>query len=319
VLTALSKFGGMTQTLLARIGSLFHRTGLGWARGSAMVHAAAIAYWLILSAVPLLLVSITIASQIFSRRLIEWQILNHVERGMGSVMAVSVESMLTSAPSLSSSGVVTVLTILFLLYSASNVFIQLQTSLDAMWGITLRASNVRESIFFVVKTRLLAALAVLSVGLLLLVSLLLARLWTALPQELLAPILDYLGQSANLLRLATSPVVYTLLFTLVFKALPHAKVRWRDIVPGAALTALLFWLGGYLIGIYLGISRLASFYGAAGSLIVLLLWAYYSAWIILFGAKFTQVYAQEFGIPIRPYTYAYYLRQTIADLPEIDV
>lgn len=316
MLTVLTKLGSKTQTLLTRIGSVFRRTGIGWAQGSAVVHAAAIAYWLILSVVPLLLVSITIASQIFSRRLIEWQILTQIERGMGTAISAAVESMLVNAPSVTSSGIVTGVTVLFLLYSASNIFIQLQTSLDAMWGITLRASNVRESLFFVAKTRLLAALAVLSVGVLLLVSLLLAILWTALPEDLLDPILEYLGRSVNLLRLATSPVVYTLLFTLVFKALPHAKVRWRDIVPGAALTAVLFWLGGYLIGTYLGISRLASFYGAAGSLIVLLLWAYYSAWIILFGAKFTQVYAQEFGVPIRPYSYAYYLRQTIADRPD---
>ncbi len=275
-----------------------------------MVHGAAIAYWLILSVVPLLMVSIGIASQIFSRRLVEWQILTQIERSLGAVMAAAMGNLLLGTRGGGSSGLVTGLTVLFLLYSASNIFIQLQTSLDAMWGITLRANTVRESLLFVIKTRLLAAIAVLTVGFLLLFSILVSVLWTAIPDQYLEPLYESLGNLADLLRVWTSPVVYTLLFAVIFKALPHAKIRWRDVLPGAALTAILFWLGGYLIGIYLGVSRLASFYGAAGSVIVFMLWAYYSAWIILFGAKFTQVYAADVGQPIRPYSYTYVLRQS---------
>jgi membrane protein len=101
----------------------------------------------------------------------------------------------------------------------------------------------------------------------------------------------------------TTPLLYALIFVSIFKLLPHAQIRWRDTWPGAILTALLFWLGNYLIGLYLSRSLLTSIYGAAGSVIVFLIWVYYSAWIILFGAKFTQIYADTYGRPIRPYPY----------------
>lgn len=292
----MSIFGQLWRVLL--------ETFWGWRRNSAMLHAAALAYWLILSIVPLLVFVIGVASQIFVRELVELRILTQIEKGLGPTMADTVGSLLVSSRSYTPGRVATSLGVLFVLYSASNIFIQLQESLDAMWGVRLRANTVRESLIFVLKTRLVAAASVIVVGFLLLGSIILAIIWTAIPDDLLAPVYEQLGWLTTLLRVWTSPFVYSFLFALVFKGLPHASIRWRDVLPGALLTGMLFWLGGYLIGLYLSVSMWTTVFGAASFVIVALLWAYYSAWIILFGAKFTQIYADEFGQPIRPYSYA---------------
>ena len=286
-----------------RILRLFQRTVVGWSRNEATVHAAAIAYWLILSVAPLLIVSIAIASQVFAQSIVETQLIYQLEVTFGTPVAAPVANVLLSSRNFAASSLTTGLGIIFLFWTASSVFMQLQTALNAMWGIAPRASSVRESLVHVLKSRVVAAASVLTVGFLLLGSLLLHTFWTALPGPLIDPLVDSLGTLTGLLRFAASPFIYMLLFGLIFKALPQASIRWRDVWPGAALTAVLFWLGGYGIGLYLGYSLLASIYGAAGSIIVFLLWAYYSAWIILFGAKFTQVYAHEFGVPIDPYPY----------------
>lgn len=302
------------MSIFEQLWRVLRQTFMGWRRNAAMVHAAAIAYWLILSIVPLLVFSIGVASQIFVRELVEWRILSQVEQSLGPAMADAVGRMLVSSQNYAPGRVAAGISILFILYSASNIFIQLQESLDAMWGVGVRPSSVREGLVVVAKTRLVAAASVIVVGFLLLGSIFVAILWTAIPDEALDPIYAWLGPLTTVLRVWTSPLIYTLLFALIFKALPHATIRWRDVFPGAVLTALLFWLGGYVIGLYLGMSTLASLFGAASFVIVALLWAYYSAWIILFGAKFTQIYAAAFGQPVRPYSYAVLL-PNVAGLP----
>ena len=291
------------MSIFGQLWRVFYQTFMGWRRNSAMLHAAAIAYWLILSIVPLLVFIIGVSSQFFVRELVELRLLIQVEHALGPTVADAVGNLMTSSRSYSPGRVATSLGVLFVLYSASNIFIQLQHSLDAMWEVRLQAETVRESLIFVAKTRLVAAASVIVVGFLLLGSILLAIAWTAVPDDLLAPVYQRLGWLVTLARLWTSPVVYTVLFALIFKALPHATIRWRDVFPGAALTGVLFWLGGYVIGLYLGATIWATVFGAASFVIIALLWAYYSAWIILFGAKFTQIYANEFGQPIRPYRY----------------
>lgn len=287
--------------LVKAVWQLFRDSFLGWNRNDAMLHAAALAYWLVLSAAPLLILSISLASQFFSQDFVETKVIIQLSDSVGPEVAFVVASLIQSSRSFTSSSLATGIGILFLLYSASNVFMQLQTALDAMWGIRQRTEHIRESLIVMLKSRLIAAASVLTVGFLLLGSLIVNALWTAIPDALVEPILANLGRYRSILDLWTSPIIYWLLFGLIFKALPRARIRWRDIWPGALLTALLFWLGGYVIGLYLGYTFLTSIYGAAGSLIALLLWAYYSAWIMLFGAKFTHIYADKYGEPIVPY------------------
>ena len=295
---------GMTAVsmqILKDIGLLFRDTFLGWNRSDAILHAAAVGYWLALSAAPLLIISIAIASQVFSQPFVEDRVVDQLSDSLGPEVATVIESLIQSSNGFESSRLATGIGVIFLLYSASNVFMQLQIALNAMWGIRQRADRITDSLLAVVKSRGVAAASVLTVGFLLLGSLMLNALWTALPEPLVDPILNSLGRYRSILDVWTSPFVYWLLFGIIFKVLPRASIRWRDVWPGALLTAVLFWLGGYAIGLYLGYTFLTSIYGAAGTLIALLLWAYYSAWIMLFGAKFTYCYTVRFGKPIVPY------------------
>jgi membrane protein len=170
-----------------------------------------------------------------------------------------------------------------------------------MWGIQQRADTIRDSLLATTKSRLVAAASVLTVGFLLLGSLLLNTLWTAIPDQYVEPILANLGRYRTLIDLWTSPFVYWVPIRADFQDAAAgtdslARCVARGIVDRSAL-----WMGGYVIGLYLGYTFITSIYGATGSLIALLLWAYYSAWIILFGAKFTQVYTDRYGVPIVPY------------------
>ncbi len=289
------------MNLLKAIWQLFRESVIGWSRNDAMLHAAALGYWVVLSVAPLLMLTIAIASQVFSQAFVESAIIDQVSHGLGPEMASALSGLVQSTRSFSNSLLATGIGLVFVVYSASNVFMQLQISLNAMWGIQQRADTIGESLLATTKSRLVAAASVLTVGFLLLGSLLLNTLWTAIPDQYVEPVLASLGRYRTIIDLWTSPLVYWVLFALIFKILPRARIRWRDVWPGALLTALLFWMGGYVIGLYLGYTFITSIYGATGSLIALLLWAYYSAWIILFGAKFTQVYTDRYGRPIVPY------------------
>ncbi len=298
---------------------LFRESVIGWSRNDAMLHAAAIAYWVVLSVAPLLMLTIAIASQVFSQAFVEYTIVDSVANGLGPEVAYILLGLIQSTRDFSSSLLATSIGIVFVIYSASNVFMQLQTSLDAMWGMQQLTDTIGESLIATAKSRLVAAASVLTVGFLLLGSLLLNALWTAIPEQYVEPILANLGRYRTILDIWTSPLVYWVLFGLIFKALPRAGIRWRDVWPGALLTAVLFWLGGYVIGLYLGYTFLTSIYGATGSLIALLLWAYYSAWIILFGAKFTQVYTDTYGVPIVPYKSMVFRDETPRNLADSDL
>jgi membrane protein len=150
------------------------------------------------------------------------------------------------------------------------------------------------------KNYLLSAVAVLIVGLVVLGSLLINALWLAVPEQYLRRLLPNYDALKPLFQFLASPLIFMVIIALIFKWLPRAKIRWRDVWPGAAVTALLFWIGSFSVGLYLSYSNWTSIFGAASSLIALLLWVYYSAWIFLLGAKFTQIYTNKYGVPIAP-------------------
>lgn len=283
-----------------RIFDLFQESIVGWFGSDAALHAAALAYYTIFSLAPLLILSLAIATKFFTQAAVEGEIVTAIEQTVGEPVAIVIQDIIVNSGNITSGGIAPIITILILLYGASTVFHQLRNSLNAMWGIVPKADSVPQNLIAILKARLLSASAVLMVGGLLLVSLLLNTLWTAIPQEYTEGWLDNIEGFEPLLQLVASPLIFMLIFAVIFKTLPKAKIRWRDVWPGAAVTALLFWLGSYLVGLYLGYSTWTSVYGAAGSLIAFLIWVYYSTWIFLFGAKFTQVYAYKFGRPIVP-------------------
>ena len=285
---------------LRRLFTIFKETVFGWSSNDAMLHAAGIAFYTIFSLTPLVVISVNIAGQVFDPGTVEWRIVAGVEKRAGEPAAAFIQDIILGPADAMSSQVATGIGLILLIYAASSAILQLQASLEAMWGIVPRTDTVRQSVLSIVFSRVVSGAVVLAIGYFVLSSLVISTLWSAGLQAAVDTAAPWLGRLEPALRTWTSPLLYWALFALVFKALPRATIRWRDVLPGAALTALLYWFGNYLISQYLAYSLFSSIYGAASSVMVFLLWVYYSALIILFGAKFTQVFAQRIGVPMVP-------------------
>jgi membrane protein len=199
--------------------------------------------------------------------------------------------------------VATIVGVVVLVLGASGVFAELQDSLDTIWKVTPKPGL---GLWTVVQDRLLSIVVVLGTGFLLLVSLVISAALTA-AENYLTPLAERLPGGPSLWAFVNrlfSLAFITLLFALIYKLLPDARIRWRDVWVGAVGSALLFTLGKWLIGLYLGQSKLTSAYGAAASVIVVLTWVYYSAQILLFGAEFTRAYARHMGSHVTPTEHA---------------
>ncbi len=260
-------------------------------KDDAMTHAAALAYYGALSLAPLVLILLWIAS--FVGPTAEKTLVDQAVTAMGEQAGSSIQQVIGGArarPTLANiSGAVGLGVLLF---SAASVFVQLQHALNRIWDVKPRPDA---GIWNTVRKRLLSFAVVLLMGLLLMASLVLGFVLSAG--------LKAFGESATLLRLLNEAVIFVVLtafLALVFKYLPDVKISWRDVWLGAAVTAVLLSVGKLLIGLYLGRSGVASGYGAAGSIVLLLVWAYYSGIILLFGAEFTQVWAGRSGRRIVP-------------------
>lgn len=281
--------------------SVFKQTIAEWQRDKVSRLAAALAYYTTFSLAPVLVIVIAVASFLFEQSTVQARIVEQLQGLLGQSGADLVQEMLTSAQANEGDGFwATVISVGLLILGASGLFIQLQDALNTVWNVTPKPDA---GIWGLIRDRLLSFGMVLVVGFLLLVSLMLSAG--------LAAVSSFFGDTLfgwalgwQILNAVVSFGVITLLFALIYKVLPDATVSWRDVRVGAAMTALLFTLGKSLIGLYLGSSSVASAYGAAGSFVVLLLWIYYSAQILLFGAEFTQVYANRFGSDIRPNEHA---------------
>jgi membrane protein len=268
-----------------------------WMEDQAPTLGAALAYYTVFSLAPLLIISISIAGLVFGNEAAQGQIFDQLRGLLGDESGRAMEVMVQSASAKPATGLVaTVLGLLTLLFGASGVFGQLQTSLNAIWGVQPKPGR---GILGIIQDRILSFGFILVVGFLLLVSLLLTAAIAFVGHQFgdMVPGMEALAQILNSIF---SLVVITLLFAMIFKFLPDARIAWRDVWIGAFITAALFTVGKFALGFYLGKSGVASSYGAAGSLIVLLLWVYYSSQIVFFGAEFTQVYANRFGSRVAP-------------------
>jgi membrane protein len=203
--------------------------------------------------------------------------------------------------------------LVMLVIASTGVFAQLQDSLNTIWRVVPKPGR---GILGILRDRLLSFLMVIVAGFLMLVSLVVSAALAALGKffNYLLPVPEAVLQTVNFL---VSFAVITLLFAMIYKVLPDAKISWSDVWIGAAVTSLLFSLGKFMIGLYLGKSSLASAYGAAGSLVIILVWVYYSAQILLYGAEFTAVYAIRYGSRIVPTENAMFLKQSLCEQPDI--
>ena len=253
---------------------------------------AALAFYTALSLAPMLLVVIGIAGPIFGDEAARGGISHQLRDLVGEDGANTIQDMLAKSASKKDGTIATVVGLALLLYGATGVFAQLQESLNAVWNV--KEDDTPKGVWGMVKARLLSFSAVCGLAFLLLVSLVFSAVVSGLSGTLERWV-PYLSVWLQLANLGVSLVVTTLLFAMIYKLLPAVRPAWRDVWVGALATAVLFNLGKYLIGLYLGNASVGSTFGAAGSFVVLLFWIYYSAQIVLFGAEFTQVYATKYG------------------------
>lgn len=267
-----------------------------WNKDRAPRLAAALSYYTVFSIAPFLIVVIAVAGLIAGEEAVRGQLDDQVQGLMGRDGADMVQELIQNNSQPAENIFATVIGIGTLLLGAGGVFGQLQDSLNTVWGVEPKQGR---GILGTIKDRFLSFTMVLGVGFLLLVSLMLSSFLAALSNFFagLLPSTDILLQVFNFV---VSFGVITLLFAMMYKILPDVEIQWRDVWVGAAFTSLLFSVGKTALGIYLGNSGVLSTYGAAGSLIIILLWVFYSAQILLFGAEFTQVYAMRYGSRILP-------------------
>ena len=254
-------------------------------------------YYTLFSLAPLLIIAIAVAGLVFGREAAQNQIVETIQGMIGQESAQAVQRMILDASNKPKTGMIsTFLGVIALLFGAGGVVGQLQTSLNTIWGVTLKSGR---GVWGLIRDRFVSFAMVLGVGFLLLVSLAITALLTGLTQ-FMGSLVGGAALIAHLLDILVSFGFVTILFAIIYKFLPDALIRWKDVWIGAALTSLLFTVGKFLIGFYLGSSGVASAYGAAGSLITVLLWVYYSSLIFFFGAEFTQVYASKYGSGVVP-------------------
>lgn len=280
--------------------ALMQKTVEEWLEDGASNLAAALAYYTIFSLAPLLIIAIAVAAFFFAdRSIIHDQLIAQIRGLIGQGGAELVGEMLDNSAKNNRSLIASLLGFVTLFIGATGAFAQLQSALNQVWDVEAKS----EGISGMLKVRALSFAMVLVIGFLLLVSLVISTALSTINAFFLSSLPG--GELlARTLSLALSFGLITLLFALIYKVLPDAEIEWRDVWIGAAVTALLFTIGKYIIGLYLGNSSVGTAYGAAGSLVVLLLWIYYSAQILLFGAEFTQVYARRHGDRIRPSKHA---------------
>lgn len=268
-----------------------------WQQDKASMLAAALAYYTVFSIAPLLVIAIAIAGAIFGQDAAQGEIVSQINQLVGQEGAEAIETILANADRPQLGSLASIISVVVLFIGASGVFAQLQEALNTVWNVQAKPNA---GIWEFIRKRLLSFGMVLAIGFLLLVSLILSAMLSGI-SKLEINLLPGLTPLWQLVNFAVSFGLITLLFALIYKYLPDAKIRWKDVWIGATITALLFTIGKFLIGLYLGRGSLGSAYGAAGSLIVFLAWVFYSAQILLFGAEFTQVYARKYGKKILPH------------------
>lgn len=264
----------------------------GWVDDYAQSMGAALAYYTMFSIAPLLLIVISIAGLVFGDEAARGEIFSQLQGMLGSAGAIAVQGLLQSVRQPSESVTAAVFSIVLLLIGATSVFGELQDALDRIWRAPVRAGQ--SGLWGLLRARLLSFGMILGIGFLLLVSLVASAVLAAL-RKWWVPALSDWAAVATIVELSWSFLMTTVMFALIYKIIPRVRIDWKDVWIGAIVTSLLFSVGKFLIGVYIGRSGIASGFGAAASLVVVLVWVYYSAQIFLLGAEFTWAYAHKFG------------------------
>lgn len=268
-------------------GRLFRETFSKWDSHDALTQSAALAFYTLFSLVPVLVLVIWMAGAVFGRDAVQGQIVHQFAALMGEKQSLAVREMLTAASGQTSGWLAELIGFVTLVFAATAAFVQLQISLNLVWEVAPKPGPM---IATMVKKRIVSFALVIGIGFLLSVSLALSAAIQSL-REYTASRLPMPVTLLEGIHVLTSFVVFALLFAAIFRILPDAEIAWRDVWLGSVVTSLLFSVGKYVIGLYLGTSSLTSSFGSAGSLVLIILWVYYASLILLFGAEFTRVYS----------------------------
>ena len=296
-----------SKAYLKKIWKVLIATFSGFINDNGLKLSASLAYYTIFSLAPLLILVISLAGLFWGNDAAANRLYPQIAQYVGSSAAVQIQDTLKALQFSGKTGLAVVVGVITLLIGASSIFVEIQDSLNIIWRVKAKP---KKGWLKLLQNRFLSFSLIVSLGFMLLVSLVINFLMDALSKKL-AHFLPYV---TNLLikgiNLGVTLIVIATLFGIIFKVLPDVKIRWKDVRSGAIFTALLFMLGQYIIGLYLQYTAQSSAYGAAGSIILLLLWIYYTAAILYIGAEFTQVYAEAIGCKIEPADYAVAVVQT---------
>lgn len=276
--------------------------------------SAALSYYTIFSIAPMLIVIITLCDVFLGKEAIEGSIYGQIKSMVGGQAALQIQEMIKNAALSGDSGWATIVGIVTLVIGATSVFGEIQDSINFIWQLKAKPKN---GLLKMLLNRLLSFSIVISLGFILMVSLALNGIIALFSNQLAVFFPQVTIVLMYIINLVLTFVVISVLFAIIFKVLPDAKVQWKHVIIGAVTTAILFMIGKFAIGLYLGSSKVGTAYGAAGSIVIILLWVYYSAIILYFGAEFTQVYVQHFGGKIRPNEYAVYVKEVPVETDEL--
>ena len=268
--------------------------------------SGSLAYYTVFSLGPLLVVIISLCGIFLGREAVEGKIFSQLDDFVGHDTALQLQEIIKNAFVGGKGNIAAVVGIITLLIGATTVFGDIQDSINRIWGLKPKP---KRGWLKMLQNRFLSFSIIISLGFLLLVSLGVSAIIEALSSRLKAAYPDVAVIVFYIVDLLLTLIITSLIFGVIFKVLPDAKIKWKDVMAGAFTTALLFMLGKFAISFYIGKSDVGSTYGAAGSLVILLLWVYYSAIILYFGAEFTKAYAMKYGSEIHPNDYAVTMKQ----------
>lgn len=287
-----------------KIGSfwkLIKQSYFSWNRNDPWARSATIAYYALFSLPSLLIIVVSIAGYFFGQEAVQGEITDQISDFIGRETAVAIEGMIANATLNSNSSTFTIIFGLgFLIFGATGVFFQLKAAMNNIWNVTAKRNTVKR----IVINRIISLGMVFVLGLLMLISLLISTILRVLSEYLASVVPVITAFTFKLLDFVISFVIITSLFASIFKWLPDVKLRWKTTYLGAALTTCLFLIAEYLIGLYFGKTDPASVYGGASSVVLILLWVYYTCLILFFGAEFTVHYALHKKEKVEPNEYA---------------
>lgn len=291
---------------LKRIGKILLATFNCFLDDKGLKFSAALAYYTVFALAPLLMLVISLTSVFLGHDAIQNNIYPQIKSYVGSAAAIQIQNMIKSISLSGKTTIAVVTSVVTLIIGATSIFMEIQESLNIIWRVKAKP---KKGWVKMLTNRLISFSMIIGLGFLLIASLIVNALVLALSSHITRYFPEVTVQIFNLINLGITFIVISVLFGIIFKFLPDVKIAWRDVRTGAFFTALLFMLGKYLIGIYIQTTGTGSTYGAAGSLIVILVWIYYTSAILYFGAEFTKVYADDYGEKIEPAEYAVHIEQ----------